>query len=53
MLKSSTSFFTKKLIPSAILALGIVLLVLGIYRGEPTEILQKAILVCLECIGIG
>ena len=36
-----------------ILTGGTVLMILGIMRGELTEILQKAIVVCLECIGIG
>ena len=36
-----------------ILATGIVLCVMGILRDELTDIMQKAIFVCLECIGIG
>ena len=36
-----------------LLALGAVFLLLGVIRGEPGIILQKAIRVCLECIGIG
>jgi len=39
--------------PVIILALGVVLAALGIWRGELDVILQKAIIVCLECIGIG
>ena len=37
----------------ALLAAGCAFLVLGVLRGEPGEILQKAVRVCLECIGIG
>ena len=32
---------------------GAALTVLGILRGEPAVILQKAVKLCLECIGIG
>ncbi len=32
---------------------GAALTVLGILRGEPEVILQKAVKICLECIGIG
>lgn len=35
------------------LLLGIFLLMIGIWRGETDVILQKAIFVCYECIGIG
>ena len=37
----------------ALLTLGIVLCVLGVVRGETTEIMRKGVNVCLECIGIG
>ncbi len=36
-----------------LLALAGVFLFVGILRGEPCMVLQKAIRVCLECIGIG
>ncbi len=32
---------------------GIVLMFFGILRGEADTVLKKAILICLECIGIG
>ena len=35
------------------LLLGAGLLVIGVAHGEPGVILQKAIRVCLECVGIG
>ena len=36
-----------------LLALATAFVFAGILRGEPGMILQKAIRVCLECIGIG
>ena len=42
----------KLIIPSAIFAAGLALAILGIMRGELREIMQKAVVVCLECIGI-
>lgn len=32
---------------------GFVFLLIGIFRGEAGVVLQKAIHICLECIGIG
>ncbi len=32
---------------------GVGLMILGICRGEMAVVLQKAINICLECIGIG
>jgi len=37
----------------SLLFIGITLLVVGVVRGEALLVLKKAILVCLECIGIG
>jgi len=36
-----------------IILLSISLILIGIYRNEVQIILQKAIYICLECIGIG
>ncbi|UHR02636.1 thioredoxin [Peptoniphilus sp. GNH] len=33
--------------------LGIAMVVFGLYRGEGDTVLQKAIKLCLECVGIG
>ena len=35
------------------LGLGAVLLALGVWRGEAAVVLQKAVLICMECIGLG
>lgn len=36
-----------------VLVLGIFLIFSGIYREEVSIVLNKAILICLECIGLG
>jgi len=35
------------------LPLGIILVVLGIKQGDYYDTLSKAVMICLECIGIG
>jgi hypothetical protein len=37
----------------ALFAVGLGWVILGIWRGELAEIMRKAIIICLECIGIG
>ena len=37
----------------AVLLAGITMMIFGLLRGEALEILRKAIVVCLDCIGIG
>ena len=37
----------------AVLALGAALVCLGIWRGEADTVLRKAVMICMECIGIG
>lgn len=37
----------------AALAAALVLIGVGVARGEPLEVMQKAVWICLECIGIG
>ena len=32
---------------------GVAFMVAGFFRGETDDVLRKAIMVCLECIGIG
>ena len=39
--------------PVFLSAAGAALMAAGIINGELTEIMHKAIIICLECIGIG
>lgn len=36
-----------------LLAVGLAFIVVGIYQGGAIDVLHKAALICLECIGIG
>jgi hypothetical protein len=37
----------------AVFLIGFAFLVFGIWRGETAVVLQKAVRICLECIGLG
>jgi len=37
----------------ALLALGIAFILVGVLREEYLVVLKKAVMICLECIGIG
>lgn len=41
------------IIPACLLCAGVLMIALGIMRGEHHTVLEKAIKICLECIGIG
>lgn len=43
----------RNLVRGGILIAGIILVAIGIYMGDPTQVLQKAIRICFECIGLG
>lgn len=38
---------------AAVAVMGLAMMVFGICRGEMAVVLQKAINICLECVGIG
>lgn len=46
-------FLSSRWITVLLLSVGVVFLALGIWRNENTIVMQKAINICLECIGIG
>ncbi len=43
----------KAAVKYAVVALAIALIALGLWQGEAGEVLQKAVHICLECIGVG
>lgn len=53
VLKKTFRLQAKNLAVAFFLMLGAAFIVFGIMRGEQTVVLQKAIRICLECIGIG
>ena len=43
----------KRIAAFSLMALGFALMAVGLLRGEHRIILQKAIRICMECIGLG
>jgi hypothetical protein len=43
----------KQYIPLLTTAVALLLLAAGILTGEPSDVWQKAVSICLSCIGIG
>lgn len=43
----------KNILTAALLALSVALITVGVAAGQPALVMQKAVQVCLECIGIG
>lgn len=43
----------RRLVAGVILVVAVMMIVYGTYRGEVSIVFNKAINVCLECIGLG
>ena len=43
----------RSIISLALLAAGLAFIVIGAVRGEANPVMQKAIMICMECIGLG
>ncbi len=43
----------RRALPFALLLAGAAMVALGLLRGEQRTVLKKAVMICLECIGIG
>lgn len=46
-------FSQKNISGFILLVIGAVFVCIGILHGEPLQVMQKAVKICLECIGIG
>lgn len=44
---------SSRLVPCFMLCVGILLTAFGIWRGEAETVFEKAVRICLECVGIG
>ncbi len=44
---------TKNILSLMLIAIGLVTLLAGISRGEAANVLRKATMICMECIGLG
>lgn len=45
--------FGKTFLPLLLVLAGVILAAAGIWRGEIKYVFQKAVAICLECMGIG
>ena len=52
-MESLKKYRSRRLLQIGLLVLGIVFVLIGVYREEVSTVLTKAIYICLECIGIG
>ena len=44
---------TKGMVSVILLAVSIIFIAIGISQGQHTDVMNKAIRICLECVGIG
>ena len=44
---------TKKIMQLTILLLSIAMILLGVWRNEARDVMSEAVMICMECIGIG
>jgi len=42
-----------RILQLSLLFIGVIFLIMGIINGDALETYKKAVLICLECIGIG
>lgn len=42
-----------RLLTIGILTIGLIFITIGMINGQQTDVMNKAIRICLECIGIG
>ena len=47
------TFFRLKAVRLAVLAVSLLFIGLGLARQEHLDVMQKAVRICLECVGIG
>lgn len=43
----------RKILCVSLLILGIAMIIQGVFRGEAETVFEKAVRICMECIGIG
>ena len=43
----------RRILQITLLITGLSMMIMGLLRGEALEVLRKATVVCMECIGIG
>lgn len=43
----------RSILAAAVLLAGIAFVAVGVTRGEVAVVLQKAVVICMECIGLG
>ena len=43
----------KNIVSAAVIVLGAAAIAFGVFRGENSTVLAKAVGICLECIGLG